>query len=171
MHFHESNPVPGTSSHKRLKLQFNEKYNSTKRHSTTEIPQTIRNKNETKSVTSINSRNRGEKKSVTFDDEEEPVISFQQRLKAFGTPLQVINPKNPQHFSMDFPSSLQQSTGGRGRGLFARYGGGRGRVRGRVQGRVQGRGAYQPKDYSDYRDKAQSTATLETQEDITFVTD
>ena len=166
MQFHESNPVPKTSSHKWLKFQFNDKYNSTKRNSTTEIPQTIHNKNETKSITSISSRSRGETKSVTFDDEEEPIISFQQRLKAFGTPLQVINPTNPQHVSMDFPSSLQQLTGGRGRGEFARYRGGRGMGRGkgkgRIQGQVHGGGSYQPKDYSDYRDKAQSTATLET---------
>ena len=47
-----------------------------------------------KSVTSISSRSRSEAKSVTFDDEEEPIISFQQRLKQFGTPPQVINPTN-----------------------------------------------------------------------------
>ena len=38
MHFHESNPVPETSSHKRLKLQFNDKSNSTKRISPNDIP-------------------------------------------------------------------------------------------------------------------------------------
>ena len=165
MQFYESNPVPGTSSHKRLKLQFNEKSNSTKRQSTTGIPQTIHNKNETKSVTSISSRSRSKTKSVTFEDEEEPVTSFQQRFKDFDTPPQIINPTYPQKNSTGFLSSLQQSTGGRSHRAYTRRGGGRSRDR------SKGRGPYQPKEYSDYRDKAQSTATLETQEDITFVTD
>ena len=85
MHFHESNPVPETSSHKRLKLQFNDKPNSTKRNSINDIPQPLHYNNATKSVTSIISRSRSEAKSVTFDDEEEPITSFQQRLKQFGT--------------------------------------------------------------------------------------
>ena len=77
----------------------------------------------TKSVTSISSKSRGETKSVTFDDEEEPITSFQQRLKQFGTPPQVINPTNQHHWNNGYPSSLQQqSNGGRGRGAFARYG-------------------------------------------------
>ena len=165
MQFHESNTVPGTSSHKILKLQFNKKSNSTNKNSTTDIPQTIHNKTETKSVTSVSSRSRGKTKSVTFDDEEELVTLFQKCLQAFGTPPQVIYLTYPQQFSMGIPSSLQQSNGGRGREIYAQYEGGRGR------GRFQGRGLYQPEEYSDYRDKAQSTATLETQEDITFVTD
>ena len=97
IHFHESNLVPDTSSHKRLKLQFNEKPNPTKRTFPNDNPQTLHNKNETKSVTSISSRSRSEAKSVTFDDEEEPTSSFQQRLKQFGTPPQVISPTNHQH--------------------------------------------------------------------------
>ena len=163
MKFHESNPVPETSSHKRLKLQFNKKSNSTKRHSSKEIPQTIYNKSETKYVTSIGSRSWGEAKSVTFDNEEEPVTSFQQRLKQFGTLPQGINPTNHQQFSAGYPSSLQQnSNGGRGRGAYAWCGGGRGRERG------PGRESYLSKEYSEYRDKTQSTATIETQEDITL---
>ena len=157
MHFHESNPVPDTSSHKRLKLQFNEKPNPTKRTFPNDTPQTLHNKNETKSVTSISSRSRSEAKSVTFDDEEEPNSSFQQRLKQFGTPPQVISPTNHQTFSNGYASSLQHSIAGRGNGAFARYGGGRGRGKGRG-----GRG------YSEYRDNTKSTTTLETQEDITL---
>ena len=38
MQFHESNPVPKISSHKRLKLQFNEKSHSNKRNAIKEIP-------------------------------------------------------------------------------------------------------------------------------------
>ena len=96
----ESNPVPETSSHKKLKLQSNEKSNLTKRNTSTEIPHTIHNKSETKSITSIDSRSRGEVKSATFDNEEEPVTSFQQRLKQLGTPLQVINPIDHQNISV-----------------------------------------------------------------------
>ena len=107
MQFYESNPVPGTSSHKRLKLQFNEKSNSTKRQSTTGFPQTIHNKNDTKSVTSISSRSRSKTKSVRFEDEEEPVTSFQQRFNDFDTPPQIINPTYPQKNSTGFLSSLQ----------------------------------------------------------------
>ena len=81
MQFHESNTVPETSSHKKLKLQSNEKSNLTKRNSSTEIPHTIHNKSETKSINSIGIRKWGETKSVAFDDEEELVTSFQQRLK------------------------------------------------------------------------------------------
>ena len=163
MHFHESNPVPDTSSHKRLKLQFNEKPNPTKRTFPNDTPQTLHNKNETKSVTSISSRSRSEAKSVTFDDEEEPISSFQQRLKQFGTPPQVISPTNHQTFSNGYASSLQHSIAGRGNGAYARYGGGRGRGKGRG-----GRGSIQLKEYSGYRDNTKSTTTLETQEDITL---
>ena len=123
MHFHESNPVPDTTSHKRLKLQFNEKPNPTKRTFPNDTPQPLHNKNETKSVTSVSSRSRSEVKSVTFDDEEEPITSFQQRLKQFGTPPQVITPTNHQTFSTGYLSSLQHSIGGRGNGAYARYGG------------------------------------------------
>ena len=80
----------------------------------------LHNKNETKSVTSISSRSRSEAKSVTFDDEEGPITSFQQRLKQFGTPPQVITSTNHQKFSTRYPSSLQQhSNGGRGSGTYA----------------------------------------------------
>ena len=131
MQFHESNTVPETSSHKKLKLQSNEKSNLTKRNSSTEIPHTIHNKSETKSINSIGIRKWGETKSVTFDDEEELVTSFQQRLKWFGTPPQVINPTYHQKFSAGYPSSLQQhSTWDRDRGAYVRYGGDRGRYRG-----------------------------------------
>ena len=44
MQFHESNPVPEPSSHKRLKLLFNEKTISTKINYINDIPQTIHNK-------------------------------------------------------------------------------------------------------------------------------
>ena len=60
MQFHEFNPVPEISSHKRLKLQFNEKSHSNKRNTIKEIPQHIHNKSETKSVTLISSKSRGE---------------------------------------------------------------------------------------------------------------
>ena len=163
MHVHKSNPVPDTSSHKRLKLQFNETTNPTKRTFPHYTPQPLQNKNETKSVTSVSSRSRSEAKSVTFDDEEEPITSFQQRLKQFGTPPQVITPTNHQTFSTGYPSSLQHSIAGRGNGAYARYGGGRGRGQGRG-----GRGSIQLKEYSEYRDRTQSTTTLETQEDITL---
>ena len=123
----------------------------------------LHKKNETKSVTSISSRSRSEAKSVTFDDEEEPISSFQQRLKQFGTPPQVITPTNHQTFSTGYLPSLQHSIGGRGNGAYARYGGGRGRGQGRG-----GRGSIQLKEYSEYRDRTQSTTTLETQEDITL---
>lgn len=81
-------------------------------------------------MTLISSRSLG-KKSVTFDYEEEPVTSFQQRLKAFGAPPQMITPIDPQQFSTRYPSLFQQhSTGGSGRGDYARYeGGNRGRGR------------------------------------------
>ena len=49
--FNDSNPVPETSWHKRLNLQSNEKYISTKNNSTQEIAQTIHNKSENKTVT------------------------------------------------------------------------------------------------------------------------
>ena len=159
MQFHESNPVPETSSHKRLKLHFHEKSNSNKRNATKESSQPIHNKNETKSITSISSKSRGETKSVTFDDEEEPTTSFQQRLKKFGTPPQVINPTNQHLWNDGYPSSLQQqANGGRGRGAYARYGGGRG-------GRGKGPGYGPSKGYSEYRDKAQNSATMETEDD------
>ena len=78
----------------------------------------------------MGSRSRGDTKSVTFDDEEEPTTSFQQRLTSLGTPPQIINPIDPQQLSMGyFPSLQQHSLGGRGRGTFARYRGG-GRERG-----------------------------------------
>ena len=131
MHFHESTPVPDTSSNKRLKIQFNEKPNPTKRTFPNDTPQTLHNKTEKKSVTSISSRSRSEAKSVTFDDEEEPISSFQQRLKQFDTPPQVITRTNHQTFSTGYPSSLQHSIAGRGNGAYARYGGGRGRGKGR----------------------------------------
>ena len=163
MHFHESNPVLDTTSHKRLKLQFNEKPNPTKRTSPNDTPQPLHNKNETKLVTFVSSRSRSEAKFVTFDDEEEPITSFQQRLNRFGTPPQVITPINHQTFSTGYPSSLQHSIGGRGNGAYARYGGGRGRGQGRG-----GRRSIQLKEYPEYRDRTQSTTTLETQEDITL---
>ena len=123
-------PVPETASHKRLKLQFNEIFISNKINSINDIPQTIHNKCENKSVTSNGSRSRGETKFVIFDDDEEPVTSIQQRLNVLGTPPQIIDPTDPQHFSMRYPSSLQHySTGGRGRRAYVRYGGGRGRGR------------------------------------------
>ena len=96
-----------------------------------ETPQPINNKSETKSITSIGIRSRGEAKPVTFNDEEEPISSFQQRIKQFWTPPQVVNPTTNQKFSTGYPSSLQQhSNGDRGRGTYARYEGGRGRGQG-----------------------------------------
>ena len=163
MQFHESNPVPDSSSHKRLKLQFNDKSNSTKRNTVNEIPQPIHNNSETKSVTLIGNKSRGKSKSVTFDDIEELITSFQQRLKQFGTTPQVINPTIHHHFSAWYPSWLQQhSNGDRERGAYTRYVGGRGR------GRCPGRWLPLTKEYSEYRDKAQSATTMEPQEDTTL---
>ena len=156
IHFHESDPIPEISSHKRLKLQFNDKPNSTKINSLNDIPQPLYNRNETKSVTSIGSRSRSEDKSVTFDDEEEPITSFQQKLNQFGTPPQVINPTNHQTPFTGYPSLFQQhSNGDRGSGTYAKYRGGKGRGRG-------GRGSLPCKEYSEYRDRTQSPTTLET---------
>ena len=144
MQFHVSNPVPEVSSHKRLKFQFIEKSHSNKRNAIKEIPQPIHNKSETKSVTSISSKSRGETKSVTFDDEEEPITSFQQRLKQFGTPPQVINPTTQHQWTTGYPPHQQQSNGGRGREAYARYIEGRGRCRGTGRGSLT-------KDHSEYR--------------------
>ena len=40
----------------------------------------------------MGNRSRGDTQSLTFDDEEEPTISFQQWLKSFGKSQQIINP-------------------------------------------------------------------------------
>ena len=53
MQFLESNPVQDNSFQKRLKIQFNENSITTKRDATLDIPQTIHNQSETKSVTFI----------------------------------------------------------------------------------------------------------------------
>ena len=68
MQFHESNHVPEPSSHKRLKIQFNDKSNYTKRNVVKEIPQPIHNKSLTQSVTSIS--------TGVEEDEEESITSF-----------------------------------------------------------------------------------------------
>ena len=54
--FHKFNPVQENSSHKRLKLQFNENFTSTKMNATQEIPQTIHIKSANKLVSLINSK-------------------------------------------------------------------------------------------------------------------
>ena len=77
MQFHESNLVPENLSYKRLKLQFNDKPNSTKLNTVKEISQPIHSMSETKYVTSIGSRSQEKSKSVIFDDEEESITSFQ----------------------------------------------------------------------------------------------
>ena len=63
MQLHESNPVPEMSSHKMLKLQFNDNYPSTKRNTIQDISQTI--------------HNRSANKVVSFVHSEEPITSFQ----------------------------------------------------------------------------------------------
>ena len=60
-------------------------------------------------------RDRGETKSKTFTNTEEPITSsFQQRVKIIRIPPQIINPTPLQQYSM----------GGRGCGAHTRYGGG-----------------------------------------------
>ena len=84
--------------------------------------------------------------------EKEPIASFQKIIKQpTSTPHKINQPPTQQH-----------SIGGRGRGAYARYGGGRGRY-------GSGRGPYLFPRYSTIQDKeSKSTAILETQEDITL---
>ena len=205
MSFHESNPVPSQSSHKRLKVQFNYNAISEKRNFNPKMPQLIQHNTEEKTVTYNNI-------------EEQP--NYQQRLEEFGTPTQ-FQPSNPQLISKEssanaknqstkvieeeepitsFQQGLnnlvilpfksnstfqQQSTGGGGRGAYARYGGGR--RGGRGSGPTQSHGYSTIHDkgqrgigkelqltpgYSNITDKEpQSTTTMDTQEDTTIDSD
>ena len=82
----------------------------------------------------MKSKGRSETKSVTFDNEEEPITSFQQRLETFWIPPWTINPISLQQYSKE----------GRDQGAYARYrGGGRGR------GRGPGRGSRKFQGYLD----------------------
>ena len=88
--FHKSNLVPDRSSNKRLKLQFNNNFNSSKRDSTPDTPSTIHNK--------------GDTKSVTFVDEDEPTTLFQQILnmkKICGVPPHINNQISLQKMLLD----------------------------------------------------------------------
>ena len=86
--------------------------------------------------------------------EEDPITSFQARLQQ-PTPPHKINPSITQ----------PQSMGGRGRGAYARYGGGR-------EGRGSGRGPISSPKYSTIHvDELKSIATLDTDKDTTLDSD
>ena len=87
--------------------------------------------------------------------EKDPIISFQARLQQPITSPHKINP------TITHPYSL----GGRGGGVYARYGG-------RGRGRGLGRGPIMFLNYSTIHDKElKITATLDAQEDITLDSD
>ena len=181
MNFHESNPVPTQASQKRLKLQFNSNPITDKRAHTQEVPQLIQKNYKTKSVTfntddQLNyqqrltafgtpsntptppyppmERDANDNNYASPSCEEDPITSFQARLQQ-PTPSHRINPSITKTHSM----------GGRGRGAYARYGGGRG-------GRGPGRGPIPfPKYSTIHVNDLKTTTTLDTHEVITLDSD
>ena len=182
MTFHESNPVPEQTSQKRLKIQFNSSSISAKRNLSPEIPQVIQKNNHTKSETFNNVEDQphyqrkldafgtspnnistphnyseeslvnGHHNKVQSTREEDPITSFQEKLKQPSIP----------HRNTKTSTTHSNSSGSSGRGAYARYGGGRG-------GRGSGRGTNLFPRYSTNQDKGpKSTATLENQEDTTL---
>ena len=181
MNFHESNPVPTQVSQKRLKLQFNSTSISEKRNYTQEVTQLIQNNSETKSVTFNNKDDQQNyqqrltafgippntlalhdsptERTVNGNNyaspsrEEDPITPVQARIQQ-PTPPHKTNPLLTHH-----------SMGGRGRGAYARYGGGRG-------GRGSERGSIPfPKYSTIHVNELKRIATLDTHEDITLDSD
>ena len=182
MNFHESNPVPTQASQKRLKFQFNSIFISEKRTYTQEVPQLIQKNSESKIVTfntkddQLNYQQRltafgippntptphdtpterkvNDNNYASPSQEEDFITSFQSRIQQ-PTPPRKINPSLIQPHSM----------GGRGRGAYARYGGGRG-------GRGSGRGPISSPKYSTIHvNQLKIIATLDTHEEITLDSD